>query len=320
MRKSLVFLFFVMITAAMSGCASTVTYDKENNLNLYYVAPATLQPSNGFPAIIFIHGYNGSKQEMLSMAIAAAKQGYFAITIDWREPDGVSVKWPELMEDIDNAIVWLMKDTAHTGNWSKPNPYKIDIGRIGAAGFSCGGITSLMLMNFDKPPIKALVAFASPTNMESEYRYLAFNEKGDENDPDPLPPSLNVIAINFIEDYVGPYEIEDVNHDGIPDYDPQYYEASPINFINPKVSLLLINGSQDIAVPPSQARIMMNKVRDLGGICDMFIFNMGHSMNPGLATAPCPSKEMDVNSGIEYTNSEGSTGQDIMFEFFKAKL
>jgi dipeptidyl aminopeptidase/acylaminoacyl peptidase len=320
MKRSLLFLLFAIITAVIGGCANTITFDKGNNLKLYYVAPTTLQPSNGYPAIIFIHGYNGSKQEMLNLAITAARRGYFAITIDWRDPDGSSVLWTDLMDDVDNAIIWLMKDTAHAGNWSKPNPYKIDISRIGAAGFSCGGITSLMLMNFDKPPIKALAAFASPTYMESEYRYLAFNEKGDESDPDPLQPELNVIAINFIENYVGPYEIEDVNHDGIPDYDPQYYEASPINYINNKVPLLLINGSQDIAVPPSQARIMMRKVRELGGICDMFIFNMGHSMSPGLATAPCPSKEMDVNSGIEYTNSEGSTGLDIMFEFFKAKL
>jgi dipeptidyl aminopeptidase/acylaminoacyl peptidase len=320
MKKSLAFILIAMLTAMLSGCANSVTFDKENNLKLYYVAPITPPPSDGYPAIIFIHGYNGSKEQMLKMATAAAKRGYFAITIDWREPDGVTVMWLDLMDDVDNAIFWLMKNTYYAANWSKPNPFNINIEKIGAAGFSCGGMTSLMLMNFDKPPIKALAAFASPTNLEAEYRYLKFNEKGDEYDPDPLSPSLNVIAIDFIEKFVGPYQIEDINNDGKPDYDPDYYEASPINYINTKVPLLLINGSQDIAVPQSQARMMVRRVRELGGICDIFIFDIGHSMDPGLATANCPSKESDVNSGIEYTNSEGTTGLDIMFEFFDAKL
>jgi dipeptidyl aminopeptidase/acylaminoacyl peptidase len=320
MKKSLAFMLIVLFVGLFSGCANEVVFDKENNLQLYYVAPASTPAPNGYPAIIFIHGYNGTKQEMLQLAIRAAQKGYFAISIDWRQPNKSSVMWPQLMDDVQNAIFWLIKDTSYASNWSIANPYKIDITRIGAAGFSCGGITSLMLMDFDKPPIKALAAFAAPTDMESEYRYLAFSEKGDENDPNPLDPKLNVIAIDFIENLVGPYKIKDVNNDGIPDYDPKYYEASPINHINTKVPLLLIDGSLDIAVPPSQGRIMMRKVRELGGICDMFIFNMGHSMYPGLATATCPSKEMDVNSGIEYTNTEGNTGLGIMFEFFKAKL
>jgi dipeptidyl aminopeptidase/acylaminoacyl peptidase len=311
----------IFLSLILGGCLNTVTYDNVNNLDLNYVAPLNFsQPTNGYPAIVFIHGYNSVKEEMMNMAIAAASRGYFAITIDWREPDGTNVMWPAQLDDAKKAVAWLIRDTSYASNWSVSNPYRIDPNRIGAAGFSLGGMISLRLTDINGPNVKAAASFAGVSDFETEYRYLAFNEVRDIYDPYPLPPSMNVIVTNFLKILLGPYQRKDINNDGKPDYDPDYFEASPINHIKANASLLLIHGNQDIAVPPSQARSLMEKVRSQGIDCDLFIFNTGHSMDPGLATAPCPSKEMDVNSGIKYTNSKTDTGMDLMFEFFQAKL
>jgi dipeptidyl aminopeptidase/acylaminoacyl peptidase len=318
MKKSVVFLFIAILTVILSGCTNTVIFDTGNNLKLNYVVPSVSQPPNGYPAIVFIHGFGGSKDKMMSIVSAAADRGYFAIAIDWRAPDGASVMWPDQIDDAKNAIAWLTKDLSHAGNWSQPNPYRIDPSRIGAMGFSGGGLIALSL-GLDEN-VKAVASFAGPTNLESIYRYLSFNEKEDERDLDPSSSRSEII--DFTEALLGPYEREDINNDGVADYDPDYFDASPINHTQAGVPLLLIHGSRDNVVPPSQSRNLMTKMRSLGGVCDLIIYKCGHnlysSLYPGLANERNPEEPMDVNSGIAY--SEEDTGLDAMFMFFDAKL
>ena len=111
---------------------------------------------------------------------------------------------------------------------------------------------------------------------------------------------------------------EDINNDGVADYDPDYFNASPINHAKADVPLLLIHGNLDNTVPPSQSRNLLTKIRSLGGVCDLIIYNCGHFSDPGLATERYPIEPIDVNSGIAY--SKGATGLDAMFMFFHAML
>ena len=320
MKKTMSILAALVSISILCGCVNIVTFDKENELNLIYVAPSTPQPPNGYPAIVLIHGFGGTKERLIDVAVSAAERGYFAITVDWRDPDGAKLKWPAQLDDVKNAIAWLVKDPSHAANWELPNPYRIDPERIGAVGLSAGGIMALRLMDLDNPPVKAVVNFAGPTNMNNEYRYLAFHEKEDPSDPLPFSLSINFEIIEFCEKLLGPYKMKDVNNDGKLDYDPNYFEESPINHINPNVSLLLMQGNVDNLVPLSQARNLYEMMRNQGGICDLIIFRNGHSFDPGLLTISCPINEMDVNSGTEYTISTETTGQDIMFEFLQSKL
>ena len=314
MGKSIVFLFIAMLTTMTSGYNNTIVFDKNNDLELMYEVPIMSQPPNGYPAIVFIHGVGSTKDKMMRMARAAADRGYFAISIDWRTPDGASVIWPDQIDDARNAIEWLTKDLTHVSNWSQSNPYRIDPNRIGVVGFSCGGMIALSLGLDDH--IKAVVSLAGPTNLESLYRYDAFNEKEDNRDPN--PSLLSDAFIVFIKALLGSYVREDINNDGLADNDPDYFNASPINHTKADVPLLLIHGNLDNIVPPSQSRNLMTKMRSLGGVCDLIIYNCGHFSDPGLATERYPKEPMDINSGISYSN--GATGLDAMFMFFHAML
>jgi acetyl esterase/lipase len=320
MKKTISILVALVSISILCGCVNIVTFDRENKLNLIYAVPSTPKPPKGYPAIVLIHGFGGTKEKLIDIAISAAEHGYFAITIDWRDPDVAKLMWPAQLDDIKNAIAWLVKDTSHAAKWSMLNLYNIDPERIGAVGLSGGGTLALRMMELDDPHIKAIVSLAGPTNLETEYRYLAFGKKEDPSDPLPFTPFVNTEIIKFCNELLGPYEMEDVNNDGKPDYDPFYFEESPINHINANVSLLFLQGNMDNLVPLSQSRSLMGKMRGMGGICDLIIYKFGHSFDPGFLTSSCPIDEMDVNSGIEYTSSKKTTGQDIMFEFFQAKL
>jgi dipeptidyl aminopeptidase/acylaminoacyl peptidase len=317
MKKPSSIIVMLLSLVIISGCSNSVIYDKENNLELYYRVPATKRPSGGYPAIVFIHGFGSNKDTMLSMVEAAAGHGYFAIAIDWREPDGITVKWPKPLSDSVNAVSWLTNDTTQSQNWSKSNPYKIDMNRIAVVGHSAGGLYSLWLARDER--ISAVISLAGPTNLESLYRFQSFNEKEDFMDPFPLPIFDNT-CIDFLTGLLGPYERIDMNNDGIPDYDPDYFRASPINFPDTCVPILLIHGKNDNYVPLSQSRTLMTTIRKLGGICDLVVFNWGHFLNPGMDAPFCPALEIDSNSGIEYPNSLGYSILDIMLSFLDATL
>lgn len=318
MNRPLSLLFmFLSSFLIISGCSKSVIYDKENNLELHYRVPATMQPSGGYPAIVFIHGFGSNKDTMLTLVEAAAVHGYFAMAIDWREPDGITVKWPKPLVDSQNAIGWLVKDTTQSKKWSKSNLYKINMNRIAVVGHSAGGLISLWLARDER--ISSVISLAGPTNLESLYRYQSFDEKEDVMDPFPLP-SYDNICIDFLTGLLGTYLMVDMNQDGIPDYDPEYFRASPINFPTTRVPILLIHGENDNYVPPSQSRTLMTTIRNLGGICDLVVFNWGHFLNPGMDAPFCPALDIDANSGIEYPNSLGYSSQDIMFSFLDATL
>lgn len=116
----------------------------------------------------------------------------------------------------------------------------------------------------------------------------------------------------------GPYKREDINNDGMADYGPHYFNPSPINHTQAGVPTLLIHGSLDNAVPPSQSRKLMTQIRSLGGVCDLILYNCGHIIDPGLATMSYPDEPIDTNSGIAYSKED--TGLNAMLMFFDAKL
>lgn len=252
---------------------------------------------------------------MMNMAQTAANNGYFAISVDWRQPEDTSVMWPDQLANVIYALAWLTNDLTYASNWSKPNPYWIDVNRIGVVGLSFGGTLALMMGHHDQ--VKAVVSLAGPTNLETLYRYEVFGEKEDERDLDPSLLYSKSIS-DFLESLLGPYLKTDVDGDGIPDYDPKYFTNSPIQNPATRVPMLLLHGSLDNFVPLSQSRIMMTKIRSLGGVCDLIVYKAGHGSVPGLATASELAEPMDINSGVSY--SQGETGMKAILEFFDAML
>ncbi|MBL6991251.1 MAG: alpha/beta hydrolase [Bacteriovoracaceae bacterium] len=168
------------------------------------------------PAIVFIHGgfwMGGSKTQFTNAIEIAAKNGFAAITINYRLSSpffAFKNLFPAALTDAKCSVRWL-RANAHKYNI---NPHK-----IGAAGFSAGGNLALMIGNTEgqfegngghqnqSSIVKAIVNMSGPTNMKkgveiaatqrdfktrqllyhTMLRYTGFTVVADKNAASPTP-------------------------------------------------------------------------------------------------------------------------------------
>src|SRR3989344_8352732 len=87
--------------------------------------------SGKVPGVILIHGGGGDKSDFLNACKYLAKNGFIAITVNFRESPPPS--WKVILEDNRNALVWLKARS------------NVDSEKIGAMGGSAGGyVASIM--------------------------------------------------------------------------------------------------------------------------------------------------------------------------------
>lgn len=106
---------------------------------------ATLGPSFGkYPLVALSHGTGGSAMQMAWLATYLAARGYIAVAVNHPGNNAVTgyttqgfVEGWERARDITTAITDMLSDPRFGE--------RIDIGRIGAAGFSYGGYTMMEL-------------------------------------------------------------------------------------------------------------------------------------------------------------------------------
>jgi predicted dienelactone hydrolase len=106
---------------------------------------ATLAPSFGkYPLVALSHGTGGSAMQMAWLGTYLAARGYVAIAVNHPGNNAVTgyttegfVEGWERAKDISTAITDMLSDPRFGD--------RIDIGRIGAAGFSYGGYTMMEL-------------------------------------------------------------------------------------------------------------------------------------------------------------------------------
>ncbi len=115
-----------------------VTYSDGFKTRADYRYPAVSPGPCGWPLLLLVHGFPGSKAGMSSEAIRYAQLGFFVVTYDVRG-QGSSIalnpgkgttlmglaEWIDMFEEIETALAKF--------------PKLIDAGRIGVAGFSQGG-------------------------------------------------------------------------------------------------------------------------------------------------------------------------------------
>lgn len=108
-------------------------------------ADAPIEPSSARrPVILLSHGFGGSARMMGWFGIAMAQSGYIVISVDHPGNNGVDMMtvpgailpW-ERAEDLKQALKAVAEDPIL-------GP-QLDLTRIGAAGFSAGGFTALVL-------------------------------------------------------------------------------------------------------------------------------------------------------------------------------
>jgi predicted dienelactone hydrolase len=95
------------------------------------------------PVLLVSHGFGGSARMMAWFGTAMARAGYVVIAVDHPGNNGMDTMtaagaalWWERPEDLRAALGAIGKDPS-----IEPH---LDLGRVGAAGFSAGGFTSLV--------------------------------------------------------------------------------------------------------------------------------------------------------------------------------
>ena len=94
-----------------------------------------MQPKAGNPAILFIHGNWLDFSYFYDNAIDAAKEGYVAITMDFRSFDTGTSQMPDQIEDVRCAIQYMKANSTELN---------IDPDNIGIVGYSVGAMFGLL--------------------------------------------------------------------------------------------------------------------------------------------------------------------------------
>ncbi|MCX8183865.1 MAG: alpha/beta fold hydrolase [Crenarchaeota archaeon] len=119
------------------------------------------------PCVVFLHGYGGSKEDMLSFASLVAAEGYAVIAIDAefhgeRREKGKALYSPNL-EESRNGIIQTIIDLRRAVDYLETKE-EIDVERIGYVGGSMGGILGAIFIGVE-PRIKAAALLVAGGNM-----------------------------------------------------------------------------------------------------------------------------------------------------------
>jgi fermentation-respiration switch protein FrsA (DUF1100 family) len=121
-----------------------------------------LTPDSSLHAgVIIYHGFDGSKEDLYSVALRLAEEGYVVLTYDHRahgESEG-DLNWEKLIEDAKTAIGCL-EEKLNPGGLSDANHI------IGAVGHSVGGMIAIMVSDKD-PRVSATVSISAPKSLDS---------------------------------------------------------------------------------------------------------------------------------------------------------
>lgn len=200
-----------------------------------------------FPAFVLIHGggwSGGNRSNFHGLAIEAAKRGYVAVTISYRltQPDQTTklgkVPFPAQLNDCKCAVRWLRANA---------DKYRVDQNRIAVGGGSAGGHLSLLVGLTDashklegdgghadqSSRVQAVVNIFGPTDMAECWK----------TSPDARP---------FIKGLIGEPEQAAA----------AYKAASPVTYISDDdPPVLTLHGDKDTLVPPSQAKLLDEKMK-----------------------------------------------------------
>ena len=192
------------------------------------------------PAVVLIHGggwVSLDKRTMRGMGQFLARAGYVAFSVDYRLLQGDQNRWPTQLDDVQRSVRWVR---AHASQ------YGVNPERIGAFGHSAGAQLAALLGMEDtrdnsdpalakySSKVQAVVDVSGPTDFTRDHE----SEAG------------------FLADFFGaPYSIH-----------PEAWRgASPVFHVSKDdAPFLIVHGTQDKAVPISQAQELYEKLQSAG--------------------------------------------------------
>ncbi len=230
-------------------------------LNGYIIKPVDFSTSKKYPTIMFQYSGPESQQVLNKWQIdwqdAFAHAGYVVICVDGR---GTGARGRDFCDIVyKNLGYYETIDQIAAANYAATLPY-VDASRIGICGWSYGGYEALMAASAENAPYKAAVAIAPVT----DWRFYD-----------------TVYAERFMR-------TPQQNEDG-------YYQSAPLTHATKlKCPLLLMYGTSDDNVHPSNTIEYVSRLQSAGILCDMLIFpNMNHSINYCNARAVVYAKMLD---------------------------
>ncbi len=209
--------------------------------------PAISEPA---PAVLLVHGggwERRSREDMTWIAKALARHGFAVMNIDYRFAPEYT--FPAQLHDLQMAMQWLQR-------WS--GDYRIDPEAISAFGFSSGAhLVSLMALTSDaRHPLSA--PYGGPAT-----RPAAVVAGG-------IPSDLRRFESGrLIRQFLG----------GTEQQKPETYRlASPIAHVSPDAPpFFLFHGNLDMLVPPEQAEILYQSLREHGVHAELYRMHLrGH--------------------------------------------
>jgi len=216
------------------------------------------------PVVVFLCG-NGwgyertiNRESFWYALDLANEHGYVAATVDYTSSspnsNGRPVgTFPSQVYDVKSAIRFLR---AHA------REYDIDPARIGVVGFSSGANLALLL---------ALAVPADGLEGQDDYPQYSSSVQAVVN----LSGVTDLVHWNrepFVSAYLG---------GSLQAKPEQYRRASPITYVKPGTApVLTIHGEKDMIVPPDQARILDERMKEVGASHTLIIRrDLGHNDN-----------------------------------------
>jgi esterase/lipase len=133
-------------------------------MNLAFFTPLQLTPKGGFPAVLLVHGYAGSKEDMTAIANLFSLNGYYCVEFSVRG-QGAPAGYPSEGEFNWMTDDRILQDTKEIISWMQKRS-EINKDKIGMLGGSQGGmITWNAAVN--KLPIKCAIPIIAVPNLEN---------------------------------------------------------------------------------------------------------------------------------------------------------
>ncbi len=191
-----------------------------------------------YPAIVMVHGgawRGGSPAQNADFSRYMASQGYVVWAIAYRLAP--RYQFPAQIEDVQSALTFIQQHAAQ---------YETDPQRLALMGRSAGAHLAMLAAYAPNAPIRALIDYYGPVDLEAGYRDV------------PCPDPLDTRAV--LQSFLG----------GSPDERPDLYrQASPIRYVTPQVAhplppSLLIYGGRDRVVQAKYGRALEQRLQSVG--------------------------------------------------------
>ncbi len=249
---------------------------KSDGLTIYALltVPEGNPPKNGWPAIIFNHGYippeqYSTTQKYVAYVDAFARNGYIVFKPDYRGngnsqgiPEGAYYS-PAYATDVLNAL-------SSVKQYKDVNPNK-----IGMWGHSMGGNITLRDLVVDTKDIKAAVIWGGVVGSYSDIMYNWHRTA-------PFTPSQREIATrnNIRQNFIKTY--------GTPAQNPAFWNSiDPTHYLSDiNTPIQLDVGGADEEVPPAFSENLYNKLKSLGKTVEFYSYpGSDHNISQGFDLA-----------------------------------